>query len=52
VRNAVVAWRLWQRDGRAYAVEVHSHVKQQVAGLWREKLANSHIFFIHGGESQ
>ncbi len=52
VRNAVVTWRLWQQDGRAYAVEVHSHVKQQVAGLSREKLANSHVFFIHGGESQ
>ncbi len=51
-RNAVIAWRLWQQDGRAYAVEVHSHVKQQVTGLWREKLANSRVFFIHGGESQ
>ncbi len=52
VRNAVLAWRLWQRDGRAYAVEIHSHVKQQAAGLWREKLANAHVFFIHRSESQ
>ncbi len=50
VRNAVVAWRFWQQGGRAYAVEVHSHVRQQVVGLWREKLANTQVFFIDGGE--
>jgi len=46
VPHAVIAWRLWEHDGRAYAVEIHSHVKQQIEGLWREKLANSYVFFI------
>jgi prepilin-type N-terminal cleavage/methylation domain-containing protein len=47
-RDAVIAWRLWQREGKAYAVEVHSHVKQRVEGRLREKLANTQVFFLHG----
>lgn len=48
VPDAVIAWRLWQREGKAYAVEIHSHVKQRVQGFLREKLANTQVFFIHG----
>ena len=48
MRDAVIAWRLWQREGKAYAVEIHSHVKQRVEGLWREKLSNTQVFFVHG----
>jgi len=51
-RDAVIAWRLWQRDGRACAVEVHSHVQQQIAGRQRKKLANTHVFFIQGGANR
>jgi prepilin-type N-terminal cleavage/methylation domain-containing protein len=47
-RDAVIAWRLWERDGRAYAVEIHSHVKQRVNGFLRKKLANTQVFFPHG----
>jgi prepilin-type N-terminal cleavage/methylation domain-containing protein len=46
VPEAVIAWRPWVRDGRAYAVEIHSHVMQQVEGFMREKLANSQVFFL------
>ena len=56
MRDAVIAWRLWEQDGRGYAVEIHSHVKQWVSNFPREKLANTQVFFIHasaqGGESQ
>lgn len=48
VPEAVIAWRLWERDGRAYAVEIHSHVKQWVGSLLREKLSNSQVYFLHG----
>jgi prepilin-type N-terminal cleavage/methylation domain-containing protein len=47
-QNAVIVWRPWMQDGRAYAVEVRSHVRQWVSGLLREKLANSHVFFLRG----
>jgi prepilin-type N-terminal cleavage/methylation domain-containing protein len=48
VPDAVIVWRLWERDGKAYAVEIHSHVKERIEGFLREKLANSHVFFVHG----
>jgi hypothetical protein len=48
MRDAVIAWRLWQREGKAYAVEIHSHVKQRVEGRLREKLANTQVFFLPG----
>ena len=48
MRDAVIAWRLWQREGKAYAVEIHSHVKQRIEGQLREKLANTQVFFLHG----
>ncbi len=46
VSEAVIAWRLWERDGKAYAVEIHSHVPQRSNGRVREKLANSQVFFL------
>jgi prepilin-type N-terminal cleavage/methylation domain-containing protein len=52
MRDAVVTWRLWVREDKPYAVEIHSHVKQRITGLLREKLANSHVFFLRGGETQ
>jgi prepilin-type N-terminal cleavage/methylation domain-containing protein len=48
--HTVLTWQLWQRDGRAYAVEIHSYVKQRVMGMERQKLANAHVFFLPGGE--
>jgi prepilin-type N-terminal cleavage/methylation domain-containing protein len=46
VPEAVIVWRPWVRDGRAYAVEIHSCVKQRIDRVVREKLANSQVFFL------
>ena len=46
VPGAVIAWRLWVRDGTAYAVEIRSHIQQRINGRLREKLANSQVFFL------
>ncbi len=46
--TAVITCRPWMRDGRAYAVEMHSHVQQRFADLLRKKLANSQVFFVNG----
>lgn len=48
MRDAVITWRPWARDEAAYAVEMHSHIQQQVAHLRRNQLANSQVFFLHG----
>ena len=46
--NAVITWQPWKRDGKAYAVEMHSHVQQRFADLLRKRLANSQVFFVNG----
>jgi prepilin-type N-terminal cleavage/methylation domain-containing protein len=48
VPDAVIAWRPWVRDGRAYAIEVHAHLQERVNGLVRPMLAGSHVFFVRG----
>jgi len=48
MRDAVVTWRPWVRDGRAYAVEIHSHLQEWFGSLLRSRLANSQVFFING----
>jgi type II secretory pathway pseudopilin PulG len=47
-RDAVIEWRPWLRESRAYALEVHSHLKQRVAGMERRKLAGTQVFFMGG----
>jgi hypothetical protein len=47
-RDAAIEWRPWTQEGHAYAVEVHSHLKQQVAGQLRRRFLSSHVFFVGG----
>jgi type II secretory pathway pseudopilin PulG len=46
--NAVITWQPWTRDGRAYAVEMHSHVQQWFADMLKNRLVNSQVFFVQG----
>jgi type II secretory pathway pseudopilin PulG len=46
VPDAMITWQLWEQDGRAYAVEIHSHIPQRSSGRVREKLANTQVFFL------
>jgi len=48
MHDAVITWQPWVRDGRAYAVEIHSHLQQWFGSLLRSRLANSQVFFIDG----
>jgi hypothetical protein len=56
IPDAAIQWRLWMREGDAYAVEVQSHLKHRVAGEIRRRFRNSHVFFVGGltlgGETQ
>ena len=45
-------WRLWQRQGKAYAVEVRTAVRVKFDGRVRKKLANSHVLFPRGGPAK
>ena len=44
--NANIKWKVWTRDNKGYAVEVTTGIKRRVSGNWREKLKNSHVYFV------
>lgn len=44
--HAVIKQRLWQRDGKVYAVEVTKSIERKVLGKWEKKLANSYVYFV------
>jgi prepilin-type N-terminal cleavage/methylation domain-containing protein len=46
VPNAVVQWRVLRSNGKGYAVQVSTYVKQQLREKWQKKMANSHLYFI------
>jgi prepilin-type N-terminal cleavage/methylation domain-containing protein len=46
VPNAVVQWRVLRSDGKGYAVQVSTYVKQQLREKWQKKMANSYLYFI------
>jgi len=43
--NAEVKWHVWQKNGKGYAVQVQTHVKQKLRAKWQKKMANSHLYF-------
>ena len=43
--HAKIVWRVWTRDGKRYAVETKAHIEQSIRGQWKEKMANSHLYF-------
>ena len=44
--NAVVQWHVLRSNGKGYAVQVSTYVKQQLREKWQKKMANSHLYFI------
>ncbi len=44
--HAKIVWRVWAKDGKRYAVETKAHIEQRVRGQWKEKMANSHLYFV------
>ncbi len=46
VPNAVVQWHVWRSNGKGYAVEVSTSVKQKLRERWQKKMANSHLYFV------
>ena len=51
--QAVISWQTWKQDERAWAVELRTHLRQRVDGRLRDKLANSHVYFVNAlGKAQ
>jgi len=46
VPKAKIEWRVWQKNGNGYAVEVRTHVEHKIRGSVEKKMANSHLYFV------
>ena len=46
VPHGKIRWRLWQKNGKSYAVEIKTYIEQKTAGRLQKKLANSYVYFV------
>ena len=46
--KASITWHAWKQEDVAYAIEIHTVMQQRIRGKLRDKLANTHVFFLHG----
>ena len=46
LHRAKIRWRLWSRDGEAYALEIKTHVEYDVGYATKDLLANARVFFL------
>jgi hypothetical protein len=44
--HASISWKIWEKNGTGYAVEVTTSIRHMVLGHWQEKLKNSHVYFV------
>jgi type II secretory pathway pseudopilin PulG len=45
--HAVISWQRRSQGGRAYAVELRTHLQQRVDGRLTDRLANSRVYFVN-----
>jgi len=45
IPHASVKWKVWERNGRGYAVETNTHLEYSRRGQWVKKMAHSHLYF-------
>ena len=45
IPHAKIVWKVWERNGRGYAVETKTHLEYGRRGQWKQKLAHSHLYF-------
>ena len=46
VPQGKVKWRVWQKNGKGYAVEVKTYIEQKSGEHLEKKMANSHLYFV------
>ena len=44
-----IDWRVWQKDGKGYAVEIQAAIEYQAGSILEKKMANSHLYFAGAG---
>jgi prepilin-type N-terminal cleavage/methylation domain-containing protein len=40
-----IRWKIWERNGRGYAVETHTYIEHIWRGQWKKKMANTYLYF-------
>jgi hypothetical protein len=45
IPHANIQWKVWERDGQGYAVETKTHLEYGRKGQWKQKMAQSHLYF-------
>jgi len=45
IPHASVKWKVWERNGRGYAVETNTHLEYGRRGQWKQKMARSYLYF-------
>ena len=43
--NSKIEWKVWQKDGARYAVDVKTHVELKVHDRLEKKMARAHVFY-------
>jgi hypothetical protein len=43
--HARVRWKVWEKNGQGYAVEIDTHLEYGRKGQWKQKMAHSHLYF-------
>jgi hypothetical protein len=46
VPHANIQWKVWRKNMSGYAVEVRTHITYKVKGHLKNKMANSHLYFV------
>jgi type II secretory pathway component PulJ len=46
IPHAKIEWKVWERNGRGYAVQTNVLLKYRRRGQWVQKMAHSHLYFI------
>lgn len=45
VPHGKIQWKVWEKDGKGYALEITTYIEREVRGHRERKMANSHLFF-------
>ncbi len=45
IPHANIQWKVWERNGRGYAVETNTHIEYGRKGQWKQKMARSYLYF-------
>ena len=46
IPHANIQWKVWERNGQGYAVETNTHLEYGRKGQWKQKMAQSHLYFV------